>query len=114
MDNLDQRIGAKLKELREKKGLTMREVAELIDIDHTYISKIEKGKIPSLDKLKKLCTIYNVPVSYLFGDTEFELPEEVKDKGVKWISFIDKMEKKELEPEDIERLLDIIKLLNKL
>jgi transcriptional regulator with XRE-family HTH domain len=114
VDNLDKQIGEKLKHLRENKGYSMREVADRIDIAPSYISQIEKGRIPSLDKLKKLCNVYDVPVSYLFGDGEFELPNEIKEKGVKWISFIDKMEKKELEPEDIERLLDILKLLNKL
>jgi transcriptional regulator with XRE-family HTH domain len=114
MDNLDKQIGEKLKTLREKKGYTMREVAELIEIDHTYISKIEKGKIPSLEKLKKLCSIYDVPVSYLFGDGEFELPTLLKEKGVKWISFIEDMEKRELNPDDVKKLLSVLELLNKL
>jgi transcriptional regulator with XRE-family HTH domain len=114
VDNLDKQIGEKLKALREKKGYTMREVAELAEMDHTYISKIEKGKIPSLEKLKRLCSLYGVPVSYLFGDGEFEVPNEVKDKGVKWISFIDEMERREMEPDEIERLLDLLKILKKL
>ena len=114
MDNLDKQIGEKLKALREKKGYTMREVAELAEMDHTYISKIEKGKIPSLEKLKRLCSLYDVPVAYLFGDGEFTVPSEAKAKGVKWIRFIDEMERRELEPDEIEQLLDLLKVLKKL
>jgi transcriptional regulator with XRE-family HTH domain len=113
LENLDIEIGEKLRKLREQKNLTMREVSEAIDIDYTYISKIEKGKIPSLEKLKKLCQLYDVHLSTLFGD-EIDIPNEVKEAGVKWISFGEEMEKRDLTPNEIKQLLDALKIMKNL
>jgi len=38
------RIGAKLKELREEKGLSVRQLAELTGVNYSNISKIESGR----------------------------------------------------------------------
>ena len=113
MDKLDRQIGEKLKELRERKGLTMRDVAAKIDIDPSYISKIEKGKAPSLDKLKKLADLYGTTIASLFGD-EIENAPELENAGVRWIRFIGEMERKNLTPEEIQKLLETLKILNKL
>jgi transcriptional regulator with XRE-family HTH domain len=113
MDKLDQKIGEKLRKLRDQKSLTMRQVSELINIDYSYISKIENGKIPSLEKLHKLCNLYGISVSSLFGD-EIEIPQDLKDIGVKWITFNQEMEKRKLTPEEIKNILDALKIVNKL
>jgi transcriptional regulator with XRE-family HTH domain len=113
MENLDREIGDKLRKLREQKNLTMREVAEATNIDYTYISKIEKGKIPSLEKLKKLCNLYGIQLSSLFGN-EIDLPNELKNDGVKWITFGEEMEKRDLTPDEIKKLLDALKIMKNL
>ena len=113
MEQLDKHIGEKLREIREKKGFTMREVAEIIDINYSYISKIEKGKIPSLEKLNKLCDLYGIPVASLFGE-EVKTPKELQDIGVEWISFAKEMEKKDISPEEIKQIMAALKLMNKL
>jgi transcriptional regulator with XRE-family HTH domain len=113
MENLDKEIGEKLRKLREQKNLTMREVAEAIEIDYTYISKIENGKIPSLEKLKKLCHLYDVQLSTLFGN-EINIANELKDAGVKWITFGEEMEKRDLTPDEIKKLLDALKIMKNL
>ena len=38
-------FGQRLKELRTQKGLSLRELANECDLDNSYISKVEKGKI---------------------------------------------------------------------
>jgi transcriptional regulator with XRE-family HTH domain len=113
MENLDKEIGEKLRKLREQKNLTMREVAEAIEIDYTYISKIEKGKIPSLEKLKKLCALYEIQLSSLFGN-EINVSNELKEAGVKWISFGEEMEQRDLTPDEIKKLLDALKIMKNL
>lgn len=113
MEELDKQIGEKLKKIREQKNLTMRDVAEKIGIDHSYVSKIEKGKIPSLDKLKKLCALYGINVSSLFGD-EINTPDELGQLGVKWITFAKEMEERDLTPEEIKQIITALKLVNKL
>jgi len=39
------KFGKRLKELRLKKELSLRDLARECDVDNSYISKIEKGKI---------------------------------------------------------------------
>ncbi len=52
-------IGKKLRELREQKGLLLRQVAAELEVDTAYISKMERGeKNIKLDYILKLATIY--------------------------------------------------------
>ena len=41
-----QNFGAKLRELRNQAGLTQRELADRVNIDFSYLSKIESGVVP--------------------------------------------------------------------
>jgi HTH-type transcriptional regulator, competence development regulator len=111
--DLQKEIGRKLKELRLQHDYSVREVAEKIGVHYTYVSKIEKGQNPSIDKLQKLCELYNVPVSSLFGE-EQEVPDELKALDVKWITFNKEMIKEGLTPEKIKELVEVVKKLNKM
>lgn len=113
MEKLDKQIGEKLRMLREQRNLTQREVAERIDMAYSYISQIENGKVPSLDKIKRLCDLYQVPVSFLFGE-ETEPSDELKKIGVEWIAFAEDMKDKDISPEEIKQVLSTLKLLKKL
>lgn len=42
--NIRETIGAELRALRLSKGLTTRELAEVVGIDHSHIVRIESGK----------------------------------------------------------------------
>jgi transcriptional regulator with XRE-family HTH domain len=42
-------FGGRVRELRRAKNLTLREVASKVDIDFTYLSKIENGKLDFSD-----------------------------------------------------------------
>ena len=54
-------IGQYLKELRETKGLSTREVYNLVDVSNSYLSLVENGhRRPSAIVLKKLASVYNV------------------------------------------------------
>lgn len=107
---LDDRVGKRLKELRERKGYTLRGAGELAGISHTYVSKIEKGQIPSLHTLEKLCELYGVSVQSLFGE-EMKLPPELADIGVEWITHVENMKSKELTPREIEELIEVVQKL---
>lgn len=111
MEELDRKIGVRLKQLRETHDYTMREVADRTGIHYTYVGKIEKGQIPSLDKLKKLCDLYGISVASLFGE-EIEVPEELQELGVKWVTFAKDMQKQGLSPEEIQNWVKVIKSLN--
>lgn len=107
---VDPTIGKKLKELRAERNMSMREVGEEIGINYTYISKIEKGQIPSMKLLNDLCKVYGVEVKDLYGESQ-PVPEELREIGVEWISFAKEMEKENLTPERIKRYIDVIKRL---
>jgi len=52
-------IGKKLRELREQKGLLLRQVAAELEVDTAYISKMEQGKkFIKRDFIIKLAGIY--------------------------------------------------------
>jgi len=53
-------IGKKLRELREKKGLLLRQVAAELEVDTAYISKMERGeKNIKKEYIIKLAKIYD-------------------------------------------------------
>lgn len=110
MEELDIEIGQKLKKLREEKGLSMREVAARIGIDHSYIGKIEKGKFPSLEKLRKICELYGVSVQSLIGQ-EITVPDELKELGVKWITLSNALAEQEITVNQLLKMLPAIKAL---
>jgi transcriptional regulator with XRE-family HTH domain len=49
-------LGALLKQLRENRGLSLRELAQLAEVDHAYIYRLETGakEAPSDETLNKL------------------------------------------------------------
>ncbi len=55
--NIREEIGTQLRALREAKGLTTRELAELAGIDYSHIAKIERGTYNlRVDTLHKVAT----------------------------------------------------------
>jgi transcriptional regulator with XRE-family HTH domain len=70
-----QRFGEKLSILRKKRGLTTRQLGEMLGVYHTYISQIEKGKkIPNAAMIIKIADIFGVTTDQLMRD-ELELGE---------------------------------------
>jgi len=43
-ESLSMQFGEKLRELRKSKGLTLRALADAVQVDFSYLSKIENGK----------------------------------------------------------------------
>ncbi|WP_226085680.1 helix-turn-helix domain-containing protein [Mesobacillus sp. S13] len=107
-------IGQKIRYLRTKNGHTLEELGNKLNFNYSNLSKIERGaRKPTLEILEDIAKIYDVPVSFFFGETQ-ELPEELKQLGEGWIKFAKKMEKRNLTPEEIEATLDFLEKLNKI
>lgn len=68
-------LGAKLKRLREKNGLTQKELAQQVGISHSLIGQIETDRIqPSLSTLSSLAEALGVSTCYfLMEDDEEDL-----------------------------------------
>ncbi len=69
--SLKKDFGLRLKELRNKKGITQYQLAELVDIDPKHISHIETGKsFPKTDLIEKLAKALDIDYKNLFFNTE--------------------------------------------
>ncbi|HRQ31421.1 MAG TPA: helix-turn-helix transcriptional regulator [Saprospiraceae bacterium] len=54
-------IGERLKKLRENAGMTLRELAIIIEIDPSLLAKIEKNqRQPTKTLIKKVSTYFNI------------------------------------------------------
>ena len=66
--NLKENFGHKIKFLREQKGYSIEYLANIANIDRTYISDIEKGKRNvSLLIIEKLAKALEVNIQELFN-----------------------------------------------
>ena len=63
-------IGYKIKEYRKIKGLTQKELAEIVEMGHTTIANYEKGfRTPKKNTLFKLANALNVTIDDFFPTT---------------------------------------------
>jgi transcriptional regulator with XRE-family HTH domain len=68
-DNIIERIGLNITILRERKGLTQEQLAELAGLHRAYIGQIERGeKNIGLRNLEKIAKGLNVPVKTLLDN----------------------------------------------
>ena len=66
------KIGEKIKNAREDLDLIQSEVANLIPMNQSNYSKIERDmQEPSLMQLKRICEILHINPSYLLGIDEY-------------------------------------------
>lgn len=63
-------LAAKLKELRQKKGQSLQQVADSVGVSKAHIWELETGKSknPGLDILKKVASHFMVSVPFLLDD----------------------------------------------
>jgi transcriptional regulator with XRE-family HTH domain len=67
------RVGERIKELRERKGLSLKEVADLTGFSTALLSQMENHLIsPSLGTIIKLARALSVKVGDFLGETEGE------------------------------------------
>jgi transcriptional regulator with XRE-family HTH domain len=77
-----QTIGTMLRELREAKGLLLREVGAKLSLDPTILSKIEQGKrMPTKEQVKVLADFYKeqkneVIIAWLSDKLVYEVQDE--------------------------------------
>lgn len=67
--DIKQRFGIKIKELRKQKGLSQEKLANLAEIDRTYLPTIEKGeRNVSIEVVEKLAIALEVKIKDLFDE----------------------------------------------
>ena len=63
-------LGARLRQLRRLKGLTVDELARAVDVDKAHVSRIENNlKTPSIATLAQLAKALGVSIGHLLGET---------------------------------------------
>lgn len=87
-------IGARIREIRNKKGLTQEQLSERMEINPKYLSSIERGnENPTLNTLIKLSETLEVDLGDIFSFVRLEDPGERKSMIS---SLLDQADDKEL------------------
>ena len=67
MSTLRKQFGARLREIRQARGLTQEQLAEKASISLNFLNLIERGERgPSFDSLERLAKALKQPVAELF------------------------------------------------
>jgi len=63
------KFGDKVRMVREKRGLTLKEVAEKVGVSESMVSQIERNRVsPAIDTLLALADALDIDLEYLFAD----------------------------------------------
>lgn len=91
---LKQMIGARIKQIRTKKGFTQEELSERIEINPKYLSSIERGKEnPTLNTLIRIAESLEVDLGEIFNSLQIE--NSAKRKSL-LISLLDEADSNQL------------------
>lgn len=63
-----QRFGEKLRILRHRRQLTLRELAAMLNVHHSHVGRIEQGLKPSIDLTIHIAEIFDVSLDTLMRD----------------------------------------------
>ena len=109
-------FGQTIRHLRKEKRLTQKDVAKKLNIDVTYLSKIENEKLnpPAQDKIIALAKILEVDSDFLITEAG-KVPEDIVNMIPKNSTTIPKLlrEGKDLSDDDWDRVRDYIKKLKR-
>lgn len=108
-------IGERIKKLREQKGYTITELAELSNVSKSYLSYIERdlNKNPSIHFLMKVAKPLGVSIEYLLIGVD-QIENQLDSNGEKfldkeWKTMIEKAIKDGIEKEDFKEYISYIK-----
>lgn len=117
------RLGERLKNLRENRGITQKFLAEKIGVKANTLSGYESGRRePDAETLRKMADYYEVTMDYLLGRTRDPKFSQATEKIVNDIdlgSNVDDLMKKynlmfngeKLPKEDVEKITQVVKTL---
>jgi len=109
-----------LKELREKRDVSQREIAEALDVTSAAVSAWETGaKKPRFDKLQALADYFGVNPDYLMGGSAFDESYYINREASEIADFLKKRPEykvlfdasRKVKPEDIKKVAKMIDLM---
>lgn len=120
MENKKDIFGKRVKELRNKKGLSQDRVAQAIGISRSRYSHYENNRVePDIELIRKIANYYDVKVDYLIGRTEIENDnendelEKILDDPDTQLMFNDWKNMSEEERKEAINMIKYIKFKNK-
>ena len=88
--DLKEMIGSRIREIRNKKGITQDQLAERVGISSKYLSSIERGKEnPTLSTILKLAQSLDVMPAEFFTHLEIEDPAKRKSMIIEMLNDVD-------------------------
>lgn len=88
-------FGKRLKELREKRGMTQEELSNLLNIEWQHISRLENGKnLPSCAILISLAEIFDIDIRTLTKYNHLEESINIDDEIKKLLAISTPEQKK--------------------
>jgi transcriptional regulator with XRE-family HTH domain len=97
-------LGNNIKLLRNKSNLTIRELAENLDLNYSTLGMYETGRRePNNEILCKIADYFDVTTDMLLGRHELQYPTSLK-----YINVFNKAIENNLNEEDLEFLVDWI------
>ncbi len=105
-------FGSRIRQLRIAKGVSLRDFAEMIGINFTYLSKIENGKVepPSEDKIRMIAQELGEDVEEMLGlagKFSSEKMRRVVEKEPNVGRLLRRIQSRNLTSEQIRRMLEI-------
>ncbi|MGA2658451.1 MAG: helix-turn-helix transcriptional regulator [Verrucomicrobiota bacterium] len=104
-------FGAKLRELRQEKGMTLRALAEAAGVDFTYVSKIENDRVeylPGAETIRDLARALEVDAMELLQLANKLPPELAKLAGNDKARRFFQRAQEIASPKDWDALLDLL------
>lgn len=95
----------RLREIRQKHGATLLQVAEAVKLSVSYLSDLERGRAkPSLDTLGRLAAYYEMSVADLVSGIEGWGSHSIEGLAPGIIALLEKKEIDEREAQDLNRI----------
>lgn len=99
-------LGDKIRELREKKRISQKELGEAIGVSDVMVSMYEQSKKrPSLDTIIAIADYFDVSSDNLLGR------EETNNLSAPYLSLAKEAEKNGIDPDDIRLAIETIRKL---
>ncbi len=106
------KLGQKIRQLREEKGLSLNGLAEEAGISKAYLSQLENdvSKQPSAEILLKIASALGITIADLLDQPVRVYAEDFEDEDIPYVlrEFVDKRgEALDIQKEDVRMLMNI-------
>ena len=86
MGILSKKVGKRIRELREKQNIKQYELAEMLEMEPSNLTRIENGyQMPKEDNISKIANCLEILEKYLFDFDENLSKEELIEKIIKFL-----------------------------